>query len=195
LTEEQRKNPMLYPARLKADDNGTVLIAFPDVPGAVSFGDTADEAIVNGLEALLTMFDGLMKDKRDIPGPSAVKAGTPFVAVPALDAAKIELYRSMRKEGISKSELGRRLNVHLPQVDRILKVQYASQFEQMEAAFHAVGKRLVINVQDFKAPAIVTARLTRRAVPGAILTKAKSDRPAIHAGGSARLAKRASKKR
>jgi antitoxin HicB len=84
---------MLYPARLTPDDNGTVLITFPDVPGAVSFGNTPDEAIAHGLDALLTVFDGLMKDRRPIPEPSTPAPTAVLVVVPPLEAAKVPCRR------------------------------------------------------------------------------------------------------
>ena len=124
---------MLYPARPTPDDNGTVLIVFPDVPGVVSFGDTPDEAIAHGLDALLTMFDGLMKDRRLIPEPSAPGPTAVLVVVPPLEAAKVALYQAMKRPAF-RSRLGRRLNVHGPQVDRILNVRHSSQIEQLSAA-------------------------------------------------------------
>jgi hypothetical protein len=40
------------------------------------------------------------------------------------------------------------LQWHLPQVDRVLHVKHGSQLDQMEAAFAALGKKLVITVVD-----------------------------------------------
>ncbi len=37
---------------LSAEDGGGFLIEFPDVPGCISDGETPEEAIVNGLDAL-----------------------------------------------------------------------------------------------------------------------------------------------
>lgn len=139
---------MLYPARLTPDDNGTVLITFPDVPGAVSFGETPDKAIAHGLDALLTMFDGLMKDRRPIPEPSAPGPTTVLVVVPPLEAAKVALYQAMQTARVSKAELARRLKVHGPQVDRILNVRHSSQIEQLSAAAGALGRRLELRLVD-----------------------------------------------
>ena len=88
-----------------------------------------------------------MKDRRDIPAPSLAR-GSARVRVPALDASKIALYQSMRERKVNKSELARRLDWHLPQVDRVLQIRHGSQIEQLEAAFAAVGKRLEITISD-----------------------------------------------
>lgn len=37
---------------LTEDEGGCYLIEFPDLPGCVSDGDTVEEAIVNGVEAM-----------------------------------------------------------------------------------------------------------------------------------------------
>ena len=54
----------------------------------------------------------------------------------------------MRAQKIGKAELARRLNCHLPQVDRLLDLLHSSRLEQLEAAFRAVGKRLTIAVEE-----------------------------------------------
>ncbi len=36
---------MRYPVRLTRDDNNTVMVTFPDVPQAVTYGDTEEEAL------------------------------------------------------------------------------------------------------------------------------------------------------
>jgi antitoxin HicB len=78
--------------------------------------------------------------------------------VPALIDAKIRLYQAMRAANVSKADLGRRLQWHPPQVDRLLAMKHGSKLEQLEAAFGALGKRLVVGVEDIPAP-------TRRRAP------------------------------
>lgn len=134
---------MEYPVTLTPEDGGYV-VSFPDVPGAITEGNSKEEALGRAVDALLTVFDALIKDRREIPVPSR-RAGA-HVQIPALESAKIELYRSMRAAKVSKSELGRRLNVHLPQIDRLFDVRHASQLRQIEDAFTALGQRLEVNV-------------------------------------------------
>jgi len=173
---------VFYPVTLTKDSNGTLLVRFPDVPDAVTFGATKAEALEHAVDALLTVFDAYMRDKRDIPQPSAGKGLG--VQVPALDASKVALYQTMREEKVTKSELGRRLNWHMPQVDRVLKVRPGSQLDQLEAAFAAVGKRLTLTITDSKSAP----------VPGAIVTKAIANRVRSMSSGRPASA-RASKKR
>jgi antitoxin HicB len=141
---------MRYPVTLTRDDNDTIVVTFPDVPEAVTYGDTRDEALARAPDALLTIFDAFMKDRRPIPPPSPVASGHPAIDVPALESTKIALYQAMRTADISKSELARRLHWHPPQVDRLFAIRHGSKLDQLEAAFGALGKRLVVDVQDMR---------------------------------------------
>ena len=84
---------------------------------------------------------------REIPVPRAARKG-PFATLPALTEAKLALYTAMRTASVGKSELARRLNCHLPQVDRLLDLRHASRLGQLEAAFHALGKQLSVQVSE-----------------------------------------------
>ena len=143
---------MDYPVILERDDNDTILLSFPDFPEAHTFGDTKEEALARGADALATVIDAYIKDRRNIPLPSAIVTSS-RVTLPALVELKVYLYETMRQAKVGKSELARRLDWHLPQVDRLLEMTHASRLEQIEAAFHALGKRLVVAVrEDTQAP-------------------------------------------
>lgn len=197
---------MQYPVTLTKDDNGTYLATFRDVPDAVTFGESIDEALAHARDALLTVFDAYMKDRREIPAPSG-KPSRHVVELPALETAKVELYRAMSAGNVGKSELAKRLNWHLPQVDRVLNVRHGSQLDQMEAAFAAVGKRLRLVVAD-EAGAGVTANArrpgrlsqTRKRVRAGVVAARRrgrvASRQAAHSTARAPVSrKRAAKKR
>jgi antitoxin HicB len=97
--------------------------------------------------ALETAFMGYMEDRRGIPKPSSFKRGT-SITLPALTEAKLALYSAMRSGRIGKAELARRLNCHLPQVDRLLDLRHGSRLDQLEAAFRALGKELSVRIPD-----------------------------------------------
>ncbi|MBI4904088.1 MAG: type II toxin-antitoxin system HicB family antitoxin [Acidobacteria bacterium] len=136
-----------YPIKLKADTNGTILVSFPDVPEAHTFGDDREECLSRAVGALETAFMGYVEDRLLIPKPTGQKRG-PFVVLPALTEAKLALYSTLRAGRISKTELARRLDCHLPQVDRLLDLRHASRLNQLEAAFRALGKQLSVQILD-----------------------------------------------
>ena len=136
-----------YPVKLERDTNRTILVSFPDVPEAHTSGDDREDALARAIDALETALMLYIEDRQAIPAPSAVKRG-PSVTLPALTQAKLSLYSVMRANRISKSELARRLNRHLPQVDRLLDLRHRSRLDQLEAAFRALGKQLSVQILD-----------------------------------------------
>ena len=137
-----------YPVDLKPDDNGTILVGFPDVPVAHTFGDDEADALARAADALETAFIALIGDRERVLRPSRPRRGQKMVTLPVLSAAKLALYEAMREAGVKKAELARRLSWHMPQVDRLLDLRHASRMDQLEAALAALGKRLVLEIED-----------------------------------------------
>ncbi len=138
---------MDYPVRLARDDNDTILVSFPDFPEAHTYGESVEDALRHAPDALASAIDAYIRDRRDIPPPSAIRAKY-RVSVPALVEAKIRVYEVMREAKIGKSQLAKRLEWHLPQVDRLLAMTHGSKLAQLETALRVMGKRLVIGVED-----------------------------------------------
>jgi antitoxin HicB len=110
-----------YPVLFTADDNGTILVTCPDLPEVTTFGEDEDDALQRAADAIEEALAARIAGRKDIPAPSPAR-GRPVAALPALTAAKVELYRTARVQGITKAELGRRLAWHGPQVDRLFPV-------------------------------------------------------------------------
>ena len=64
---------MRYVAFIHGDDEPGFGISFPDFPGCVSDGDTVEEAIHRGSEALSFHVEGLLGDGETIPAPRTVQ--------------------------------------------------------------------------------------------------------------------------
>ncbi len=133
-----------YPVTL-TQDGDSVLLTFADVPEAVTFGEDEAEALLQGQDALETALEMYIDDRRALPAPSPAE-GRPLVAPSALAQAKLGLYDSMRQQHIKKAELARRLGWHMPQVDRVLDLQHASQFKQIEQAASALGRHINVSM-------------------------------------------------
>jgi antitoxin HicB len=129
-----------YPVTLSPDDNDTILVTFPDFPEAHTFGDDKSEAPARAVDALETVIDAYIRDRRAIPTPSAITKAS--VTLSSLAAAKVQIYNAMRQQHIGKADLAKRLGAHLPQIDRLLDVRHGSKLEQLEAAAHALGADL-----------------------------------------------------
>lgn len=137
---------LTYPITLTPDTNGTLLVQFPDIPEAITVADDETEALINATEALEAAIEIYFDEKRIVPSPSRVKKGQLSITLSALAATKVLLANEMVSQGIKKSELARRLNVFMPQVDRLVDLRHSSKLESMEAAFHSLGKSLDISV-------------------------------------------------
>jgi antitoxin HicB len=138
---------LAYPVELTPDTNGTLLVTFPDFPEATTFGDDEADALLRAVDALETVLAARINDRDDISLPSA-PGGRACVALPALTAAKVLLYRAMREAGVRKADLARRLGWQGPQVDRLLDLGHASRLDQIEQALAALGKRLTVGIAD-----------------------------------------------
>jgi antitoxin HicB len=89
-----------------------------------------------------------MTDKEEIPRPSRIKRGQRAVAVPFWIAGKLALYLAMRERGVNNSELARRIGVRETVVRRMLDPNHATRPVRLQRALAALGKHLVVAVQD-----------------------------------------------
>src|SRR5262249_7454281 len=136
-----------YPAVLEKDDNDTWLVTFPDFEDAVTFGDTQGEALAHAVDALETVIISRMKHKLDIPAPSLAR-GRPLVSLPPLTAAKALLYKELRDQNISVRQLAQKLQCAYPVAHRLVDISRRTQVNEIAKALQALGKRVVIGVEE-----------------------------------------------
>ena len=134
-----------YAVSLAPDDNGTILVTVPDLPDALTFGEDREDALARAVDAIESALMGRMAAREDISEPKA--SGPDLVTLPALTSAKIEIYRLMRKAGVGKAEMARRLGVALPQIDRMLDLRHQSRLDFLERAFRALGYSLDLRIK------------------------------------------------
>lgn len=137
-----------YPVLLEPDTNATILVSFPDFPEAHTFGDDKHEALARAADLLQDVLTDYVENRREVPPPSKMKKGMASITLPVLIEAKVELYREMHVSRVRKADLARRLGCHMRQVDRLLDLHHASRLDQIEAAFAALHKRVVIEICD-----------------------------------------------
>ncbi len=138
---------LIYPICLEADTNETLMVTFPDVPEAVTFGEDEAEARNRAVAALVAMFSAYMDDRQPIPMPTPLK-GRQGVTLPVGIAAKILLWNAMIDAGLRKADLARKLKVSPTLVDRLLSLSHPSRIEQVEAALATLGKQLVVGIRQ-----------------------------------------------
>jgi antitoxin HicB len=137
-----------YPLVLETDENGTVIAQAIDVPEAITVGRDAAEAVARAGDALVAALRAYIDDGRTIPLPSRPKRGQASAVLPPMVAAKLAIYRAMRDASLTQIAMAGRLGCDPRQVRRLLDLDHRSRLDQLEAALAALGKRLVLEVQD-----------------------------------------------
>lgn len=95
---------LYYPAILEKEPESAYGVTFPDLPGCVSAGDTAEEALVNSHEALAGHIALMVQDGDPLPEPSPVDA---VVADPEINMVAVTLV------GVTIPGRAKRVNVTL----------------------------------------------------------------------------------
>lgn len=72
---------MQFKIHLTPAEEGGYVVTFPDVPEAITQGDTEEEALRNGLDALITALDFYFEDRRTVPIPR-VTSGERYIHLP-----------------------------------------------------------------------------------------------------------------
>ena len=135
-----------YPFTLTADEDGRLVVAFPDVKGASTDGADETEAIANASDCLLAALIGYIDAREPIPRPSPA-SGRSAITVPPLVAAKLALYSAMLEQDLTNADLADRMRMREAEVRRLLDLDHRSELGQIEAALAALGKRLEITVR------------------------------------------------
>jgi antitoxin HicB len=136
----------VYPYRVFQSDDGAWQVRFPDVPEALTEGDTEAEAHALATDVLLAALGALAKVKRDLPEPSA--DGEFFVVVPILESAKLALYQAMREAGLNKVTLAHKLGKQESEVRRMLDLDHLTKIGTIETALWQLGKQVASEVRQ-----------------------------------------------
>lgn len=139
-----------YRIELEPDDNGTFLITCPLLPEVTTFTEDRMQWQNPARQAVSESLAARIANGQDAPTENAT--GTEYALVmPLLLSLKVDLYNAMRAAKVSKAELGRRLGIHPPQVDRLLDLSHASQLEALSKAFFALGYVVDVSVRPTRA--------------------------------------------
>jgi antitoxin HicB len=137
-----------YPVTFRQDQNGTVIALVPDVPGTMTVGADRSEALERVQGALLAMLAARVQDRETIPRPTAAARGQRVAILPPMAAAKLSIYRAMRARQTTPEDLARRLGWTHGRVRSVIDPRRRSRLEDIESALAALGKRLVVDVEN-----------------------------------------------
>jgi antitoxin HicB len=131
---------------LERQENGWWLVRFPEVPEALTDGETEQEARANALDCLIAALEGYMKQGRPLPRESAEPLDEDRAVLPSLVTAKLAVYETMRVRGWSKLRLAKELGVPENSVRRLLNLRHQSQMGMIDQALAKMGAELPIDL-------------------------------------------------
>jgi antitoxin HicB len=99
-----------YAALFELEPEGGFMVTFPDIGYGATYGAAWEEALRQAEDMLEEAILGMIAHNEDVPAPSPAK-GHPVVRLPALTAAKLEVYRAMRQAGLDEAQLAQRLGL------------------------------------------------------------------------------------
>jgi antitoxin HicB len=137
---------MQYPVKLTHQAVGNYAVSFPDIPEALTLGDTVEDALRHAVDALETALDFYFEHDRPVPLPSAPQRGHRLVELPASVAVKVLLFNELLAQKVRPAELARRLSIPRQHVHRLLDPRHPTKIDSLAAALKALGKTL-----EFKA--------------------------------------------
>jgi antitoxin HicB len=128
---------------------GGYVVTLPDFGYGVTQGETEEEAVEMAQDLLMLTIGDSIRESRPLPAPKRHR-GSKFrpVSLPALQAAKVDLYIAFLASGLKKAEFARRIGIPKTHIDRLFSLRHHSRLDQLEAAFGALGKRLHVEARN-----------------------------------------------
>ena len=136
-----------YPARLRSDSTGELIVSFRDLPECLTSGANQTEALDEAADALEEAIAGRINRVDFIPIPSARRSGEHLVAVPAITAAKAALALALSESGLSRVALAQQLRVDEKAVRRMLDPRHRTAIARIERALRVLGQDLVVETR------------------------------------------------
>jgi len=141
-----------YSAIFEPDRRGGFIVRILEFPNIVTQAESLSEAREMAIDAVRTFFLGQIATGAPIPEPRRItrtkNRAIHRIALPALDSAKIALYRLFLSSGLRKAQLARQIGIPRTHIDRLFDLRHASRLDQIEAAFAALGHQLVISAKS-----------------------------------------------
>ncbi len=137
-----------YPARIEPQTEGGFLIAFPDLPEALTDGNDLTDALAQAADCLSEALAGRINHDDDIPQPGPLRRGMQLVAPEPTIALKAALYSGLRSRELTVADLARRLDMDYRQAARLVDPRSPSKLTSLKAALGVLGYEIAIAVQE-----------------------------------------------
>ena len=130
----------VFPAQLRPDRTGEVVVSFRDLPECLTSGADEAEALTEAADALEEAIAGRIKRGDDIPAPSARQSGERRVAVPSGMAAKAALALTFRESGLPRAEFAALAGTDEGSIGRMLDPKHRTAPSHIERILRVLGQ-------------------------------------------------------
>ncbi len=137
-----------YPVRLEPDEEGRLVVHFPDLPEALTDGADEAEALTEAADCLSEALAGRVHRQEEIPIPSRLLRGMHAVEPEPTIALKAALYEALTNRGMSTADLGKALGIDERRAARLIDPKARTPLSKLEAALSALGYTIGIEVRE-----------------------------------------------
>ncbi|AGI32715.1 TPA: type II toxin-antitoxin system HicB family antitoxin [Mannheimia haemolytica] len=137
---------MFYPALFTPAEEGGFVVTFPDLPEAITQGDTFEEAMEMAEDVLLSCVEIYFDEDRRFPLTRPVNTDEVPVFMPESIYAKVLLHNTMQEQAVSKAEIARLTNIRPPEVQRILAPRHITKIDTIGRILASLGKPLQLSL-------------------------------------------------
>jgi len=145
---EMRNKRYQYAAVFTPAEEGGYVVTFPDVPEAITQGESIQECIKEAADALEEAIIGRINTGKVIPEATPPKSGDYIIPVPPQSAFKAALYEEIQRLGWNNLEVAGFLGIDEKEVRRLLDPHHSSKLPRIAEILERVGKRIVVSVHD-----------------------------------------------
>ena len=154
---------LAYPVKLTPQKDGSVLVTFPGLPGAVTDGDDEADALYQAADCLDAVISALINRRMDIPVPAPARGRHVVPVAPEL-AAKVALYTAMREQRVTNTALAERLGVSEGAVRKLVSPRHVAKIDTVARALRELGLVVTVSVSPVQAPTRRRHAAARRGV-------------------------------
>ncbi len=122
------------------------MVSFPDIPEALTQGNTRHDALQAAQTALITAFEFYFDDNEAIPLPSAVGAEDTYVEISLSVASKVLLLNAFLESKITQQVLANRIGRPKQEITRLFDLKHTTKIDAVQIAARVLGKELALTM-------------------------------------------------
>ncbi len=139
---------VLFSAHITYDKkDARYFVEFPDIPEAITEGESLEEAYFNAQEVLTLAIEGRLEEGLEVPEPSRCNDGQQLISPSARAQAALLIRWAKRHGSHTTSELARSLNTSWPAISRLEDPKHWPSLRQLEKIANVLGQQLIISME------------------------------------------------